>query len=200
MSNAVYPANLPGLTLNVGQAPQFNTLVQSAENGAETRLALRSYPLWMFELEYEFLRDTSAYPELRTLVGFYLARLGSADSFLYSNPSDRLVTDQVSGVGDGVATDFPLVRSYGTFSEPVFWPEVITSVKVAGTETAFTQQPSGVVRFAAAPASGAPVSWSGSFFYRCRFADDKLDPRRFFDKIWKLGKVAFIGSLQDKIR
>lgn len=200
MSNAVFPGYLPGLTPKVTQAPEFRTLVQEAENGAELRLALRSFPKWTFQLEYEFLRDQAIYPELRTLVGFYLARLGPADSWLFQNPDDYQVTGQVCGVGNGATLDFPLVRAFGPFVEPVFEPDVITAVTVAGVITAFTLQPYGVVRFASPPASGAAVAWSGTFFYRARFSDDHIDPEKFLDKLWKLGKLQFVASLQDKIR
>jgi hypothetical protein len=57
--------------------------------------------------------------ELQTLGGFFLARQGSYDSFLYSDPTDNTVTKQTFAAGDDVTTAFTLARAWGGFIEPI---------------------------------------------------------------------------------
>lgn len=118
MSNSVFPS-LPGLTWDVKMRPRFDTNVQTAKSGKELRAQFMAYPLWEFELNYEFLRQQAAFQELQTLVGFYLSRQGRFDSFLYNNPVDSAVTAQQFGVGDAATVAFQLVRAFGGFLEPV---------------------------------------------------------------------------------
>lgn len=130
MSNQVYPSSLPGLSIEVDKEPEFDTLVQRAVSGKELRIGQRVYPLWYLTLNYNFLRDTSVYNELKTLVGFFLSRKGAADSFLFSDPDDSAVVDQDFGVGDGTTTLFQLVREFGGFVEPVFNINGTPSLKI----------------------------------------------------------------------
>jgi hypothetical protein len=57
--------------------------------------------------------------ELQTLGGFFLARQGSYDSFLYSDPTDNAATNQTFAAGDDVTTAFTLARAWGGFIEPI---------------------------------------------------------------------------------
>lgn len=201
MSDAVYPTNLPGLKLDKAVAPMFKTLVQESESGAESRLAFQLYPKWAIELQYEFLRNTTVLPELTALVGFYLQRRGPADSFLFASPMDSTVSLQPIGTGNGTNKDFQLMRSLGGFSEPVFWPVTGTvQAYVAGTPVASTVGANGLITLATAPGAGAAVAWNGSYYYRARFADDKLDAKQFMARLWSAGKVALVASLQDKVK
>ncbi len=94
MSNAVYPT-LTGLTFNVKKSPQFHTETQRAVSGMEARAAFMAYPLWTFGLSYDMLRrgtfQGAAYTEFDNLVGFFAARRGSYDSFLFTDPEGHLV-------------------------------------------------------------------------------------------------------------
>lgn len=201
MSNAVYPTSLPGLKLDNTLAPMFKTLVQESESGAENRLAFQLYPKWAIELQYEFLRSSAVLPELQTLVGFYLQRQGPADSFLFTSPLDSTVSLQPIGTGNGSNRDFQLLRSLGGFAEPVFWPVAAgLLVYVNGSSVGYSLGSNGLATLTTAPGAGATVAWSGGYYYRARFADDKLDAKRFMARLWSAGKVALVASLQDKVR
>jgi uncharacterized protein (TIGR02217 family) len=117
MSNLVFPS-LPGLKWNQTKVPLFSTRTQMATSGRSFRTAFYQYPLYQYDLSYEILRDDVAHNELRTLMGFYLSRQGAFDSFLYIEPSDNIITGQAIGVGNGVTAAFPLIRTYGGFTEP----------------------------------------------------------------------------------
>ena len=92
MSNAVFP-KLVGLGWGCNPVPTWSTVVQRSKNGATTRLMNDPYPLWTFELSYEFLRDSvpampgaannpENFAELQQIIGFYNARGGGFDDFL----------------------------------------------------------------------------------------------------------------------
>ena len=117
---------LPGLTWSIGKQPEFSTLVKTAVNGAETRITHWAFPRWRYKLNYDLLRDQPNSPisDLKSLMGFFLARHGQAEPFLLHDRDDCLAVRQSLGLGDGVTTLFPAVRSLGGFIEPVgaVWP------------------------------------------------------------------------------
>lgn len=124
MSDALFPT-LPGLKWGVVKTPSYSTANLRAASGRSTRGSFQAYPAWRFTLSYEFLRGGNGYDELQELVGFFNARRGGWDTFLYRDPSDYTVTDQALGVGDSVTTEFRFVRSLGGFVEPVLAPDEI---------------------------------------------------------------------------
>lgn len=197
MSNAVLPS-FPGLMFDSTKTPTFNTRVQTAVSGREARAAFYSYPIWDFSLSYEFLRESVG--EMQALAGFFMQRAGQFDSFLYLDPNDNSVTDAAIGIGNGSNKTFQLLRAFGGFSEPVMNVKTITNVKVGGVQTmAYTVNGSGVITFATAPASGAAVTWSGTFYFRCRFKQDTAEFSQFMWRLWELGTLEFRGCLGDKI-
>jgi len=203
MSNAVYP-DLPGVKPEQPRIPVFATKIQRSVSGAEARAAFQAYPLRRFALSYEFLRH-GAENELRILEGFFLARRGAWDSFLYLHPDDSAATDQALGTGNGTLTQFQIKRTYGygadaTFAEPVHNVAAITAVKLAGTPTVdYTVNATGLITFTSPVPSGQAVTWSGTFYYRCRFERDDMEFTRFLQDLYQAKKVELIGSPMNKI-
>jgi hypothetical protein len=109
MSNTVFPT-LAGITWNVLKSPRWSTKVHESAGGKEMRAAFWSTPIYTWQLTYELLR-ASALLELQSLIGFFNARQGRFDSFLFSDPADNNVTAHGFGAGDGVKTAFQLQRS-----------------------------------------------------------------------------------------
>lgn len=203
MGNAVFPS-LSGKGWGYVRKPQFNTKVRRSVSGREQRASFQQFPLYSFSLPFEFLRDLAVSPDAQTLIGFFMARQGSFDSFLYADPDDNSVTDMQFGTGDGVTKDFQLVRSYGaggfTFAEPVQNLNGTPTIKDAGTPTsAFTVNSTGLISFTSAPATGHVLTWSGSFYYRCRFLADEIDPSKMMAGFWELKKLEFIGAPGNKV-
>ena len=195
----VFPT-LPGIQWGVHKSPQFNTTTHRAVSGYEIRAARMQYPLWTFTLSYEFLRDW-AYAELKTLMGFFLQQMGSFSAFCYPDPSDNAVVSQPFATGDGVTTTFPLTRSYGGFVEPVQNLDGTPQIFVGGTlqaPAAFSIV-NGLVTFAAPPAAGAVLTWTGSFFYRVRFVNDHADFNQFMFELYELKQISFVGSPLNKV-
>jgi uncharacterized protein (TIGR02217 family) len=188
----------------------FNTKIQRAASGKEYRAAFMLTPLTTFKLPYEFLRDASSNLEVQQLVGFWRARLGSFDSFLHTDPADCVVTDQNFGTGTGSAAVFPLIRTYGAggFTADDFVQNVnsITNIKDNGTPVVqgagagkYTIDSLGNVTFGTAPTAGHALTWSGAYYYRCRFLVDTLDYRNFMVGLWDLSQLQFIGAPQNKV-
>ena len=202
MSQAVLPP-LPGLSWDISMSPQFNTKVHRSVSGYEVRAAYMAYPLWTFALKYELLRDNATFPELDTLIGFFNSRQGQFDSFLYAPPEDSSVTTMSFGTGNASNKIFPLTRSRGGFTEPVQNLNAAPQIYVAGVlktlTTDYTISALGVVTFVAAPANGAALTWTGTFYYRCRFLSDSLSPTQFLSGLYNLNKLDFIGSPYNKV-
>lgn len=206
MSSAVLPA-LPGLAWNITRKPRFKTNVYEANSGREVRTTMQVYPLYDFLLPYEFLRASSAYLELQLLEAFFLSRQGSLDSFLYTDTLDCSVTDAQFGVGTGAQTQFQLTRPFGSFgvffSEPVQNVNVLTNIKKAGvaqtSPTNYSISSTGLVTFVSAPASGAALTWSGTYYYRCRFLEDEFETNNFMQYLWEHGGLKFTGAPGNRV-
>ncbi len=200
MSSALYPT-LAGLTWNNTKAPVFNTKIQRSVTNSELRAAFAVTPVWDFTLTYDLLRDDTANNELKTLMGFFLARQGSFDSFLYADPDDYLAVLQNFGTGDGVTTQFQLRRSIGPFSEEVCNFANAPSIYKGGVlqSANYSVAANGVVTFTPAPGSNVALTWSGTYYFRCRFQQDQQEFKEFMRQLWEAGSVQFRGSLGTKI-
>ena len=195
MSNAIYPT-LAGLKFGVVRRPVWNTSKKTSVTGREFRAANMIYPSYQYKLSYEFLRDLrSGVDELRSLVGFFNARLGSFDSFLFSDPDDNTATLQSFGTGNGVANQFQLMRSFGASTDPVYDLASTPAIYKAGTlqslTTHYTISSSGLVSFVTAPTAGQALTWSGTYYWRCRFETDQLDVEKFMHQLWQARTVDF---------
>lgn len=196
MSNSVFPT-LAGIGWGYRRSPMFDTRIQKSVSGKELRTAYMAYPLWKYTLTYEVLRDDTVNNELKTLAGFFLARQGQYDSFLFTDPDDSSVTAQSFGTGDGTTTAFQLIRTYGGFAEPVQNVNGTPSIYVAGVlktvTTHYTISSTGLVTFTAGniPTAGQALTWTGSYYQRCRFLMDAADFEKFMKQLWELKKVEF---------
>lgn len=204
MSSAIFPT-LPGLMWDVLKSPTWNTKVQQSVSGKEVRATFFSSPIWKWTLQYEVLRQATAFQEIQSLIGFFNARQGKFDSFLYSDPSDNAVAGQNFGTGNGSATQFQLVRDYGAGGfaarENVFdinsGPGA-PAIRVAGVlktvTTDYTIGATGIVTFTTAPAAAAALTWDGSYFWRVRFNDDTTDFNNFLNQLWEAKKISFVTA------
>lgn len=126
-----FDSALPGLSFSVHKKPMFKTRISEAASGKEVRNALAEFPRWDFTLPYEFLEDRSgADSSLKTLMGFFLARQGSFDSWLFKDPDDYLVVNGICGDSDGVTTVFPFCRTMGSFREKVGQIDTVNTISI----------------------------------------------------------------------
>jgi uncharacterized protein (TIGR02217 family) len=209
MSDAIFPT-LPGLSWDQSTGLEFSTIVKRSTSGQEYRSLGMRYPLWNFALAYGVLRDASystPNTELQELAGFYLARQGAFDSFLFNNPNDNTASAVVIGTGNASNTTFQLCRSYGstfTFNEPVNNANVVSAISFNGVtqnSANYTVSTTGLVTFNAStrPGANVVVTWNGVYYYRCRFVEDKCEFNNMMRGLWELKKLAFVGSPKNKV-
>jgi uncharacterized protein (TIGR02217 family) len=195
MSNSVFPV-LPGLEWNFKRVPMHKTTIKETVSGREYRSKRMTSPRYKYKGSYEFLRDSAGFDELRPLLGFFNARGGSFDDWLFDDLDDNTVTAQTFGVGDGVTPTFQLVRTLGGNVEPVYAvnsvPLIYKSAVLQTVGTHYTINSTGGVTFVAAPAAAAPLTWTGTFYWRCRFVEDQLEFNKFMNKLWSLKTCDFI--------
>lgn len=168
---------------------EFSTAIVTGQSGAEQRS-----PDWSdARLRYDAGPGVRSMEDVRALVDFYRARRGPAVAFRFRDPIDSSsaaddgapgAADQWIGSGDGVRTDFALVKTYGdgidaprrAITRPV---EGSVIVAVGGAvASGWSLAAGGVVRFAVPPASGAEVRAGFRFDVPVRFAEDRIEVSR----------------------
>ena len=195
MSNAILP-NLPGIAWPRKRAPVWSTTKKTSVSGREYRSANWSYPRYEFELDFDVLRQGPADVEYAQLLGFINARQGSFDTFLYRDQWDNAVAGQVFGVGAAGRTKWQLARSFGGVVEPVFGIVEAPAIFVDGVlQVGAVVSNGGLVTMPAAPADGAVLTWSGSFYWRCRFM---RDANEFSEMMWGVHDLQGLGFITVK--
>jgi uncharacterized protein (TIGR02217 family) len=192
----VFPA-LIGLTYPYLRSPEWDTDVQVSLVGKRTTLGRRSYPIYRYELKYNVLRSDLVTIEWQTLLAFYNVVGGRRDLFQFSDPGDTSVTTMSFGAGDGATTQFQLTRALTgsgvSWVDPVFAPTGTPSIFINGvlksTPADYIINATGQVTFTVAPASGAALTWTGTYNWLCRFDDDSATFEQFLNLFWRLGKI-----------
>lgn len=197
MTTPIFPA-LAGVTFPVIRSPIWSRDVLLSVSGQRTSLGYYTAPRYRYELVHAFLRSDSTNLEQQTLLAFFNRVMGSGPGlFAYTDPTDFTVTDQSIGAGDGSTRAFQLVRTMtgigaNSFVEPVWLPNGTPVVKVNGTPTvAFTLGATGLVTFTVAPALAATLTWTGAYYWPCRFDDSMLDFEQFAYTFWEQKKIVF---------
>ena len=197
MSDTYFPT-MKGITWNAVKRPKFSSKVAEYVSGKEIRVSNYANPVWEWDMSFEFLRADTTNVELQTLMGFYLARRGCFDSFLFVDPSElNTVTLYTLGAGDGININFQTTKTFGGFIEPVGYcfPSSLHVFFTTGGVT--TQQMSGwtlnstnQITFTVPPPIGTDVKATYTWFYRVRFGDDSQDYSNFMYQLWELKKLS----------
>lgn len=170
----------------------FETTVQTPKSKrGEIRYSAQPYPIWTYDWPVNFMRggEQVANSDYQYLLGFGLAMGGTLSDFLLQDAYDHTVTAQNFGTGNGNTTQFQLTRSIGIGTDITQNLNGTPTVYVNGTKTTVTVGSTGIVTFSTAPASGAVLTWSGSYYYRVRFDSDTQDFDQMMDLIWSAGSV-----------
>ncbi len=175
------------LGMDASIAPEFSTSISVTASGFERRNSLWTDARLRFDVGPGIRSDQ----ELGTLIAFFRARRGAARGFLLRDPSDNTSNgmtdppsglDQLLGIGDGIQTDFPLIKAYGDsaasqtrrITRPLA-ASILVSVAGTALTSGWSLGTAGVLSLATPPASGAEVRAGFVFDVPVRFADDKLD-------------------------
>jgi uncharacterized protein (TIGR02217 family) len=212
MSNSIFPippGNSSGAARGwpIKKYPEFpDTIVQTPSNFVgETRIARGSYCRWHFEMTFPKLNsifnDQTGY--LAKVAGFFMSMQGQANSFLYDSAVDNDSTIPSSapvpfGLGDGVTRSFQITRPIGDYQDIIQNLNGTTSIYDAGTllTSGFSIDAKGVVTFTTPPTAGHVLSWSGKYFFRCRFTKDAADSlEQVFTNYYVLSSLEWISIL-----
>lgn len=192
MSDLIFPT-LRGLTYPITKTPNWSTITQRSMSGIPKFFQQYSYPYYTIKLTFEYLGDTNSQTDdIHTLMGFYNRVGGAGQDFLFADPlfENNTVTNQVFGVGDGQTKKFRLARNYGGFVEPIFGIIMTPTITINGVSTTnFTWDTHGLITFNTAPASGTQLAWTGTWYYRCHFVNDKSEFEQIFSGVWELQEL-----------
>ena len=200
MSDVLFPDLRIGYDLT--RKPMFNTKIMTSVNGRELRASYQAVPKYEFSLTLPGLQERKG--ELQAIEDFFVARRGAFDSFLFKMPWD-----------DGTTTSFQLYKGQlplgntqtqvAIDADPTFWNEDDNQQfwsdnddELFWDDTKITVSKSGVVQATKPLKVGHKISVKGTFYYRCRFADDGQAFTLFSYRLWK-GEVTLIGSLGNKV-
>jgi uncharacterized protein (TIGR02217 family) len=155
--------------------PMFRTKMWALRNGQETRNADASLVRHRFILPFQNIESQEYLDNLRA--AFFSVR-GMKDTFLAKDYTQNSVVDMPFGTGNGVEDTFQLYArsTFGaaSYDRLINRPQSAT-VAVAGvTAAAAIDGDTGIVVFAAPPANGAALTWTGDFRVVVRFASDAL--------------------------
>lgn len=114
-------------------------------------------------------------------------------SAIKTNAATSISAYLISSTGDtitsyaGVVSTKPITIWGAQFEQTAvltFYSKTTTAVVAL---TAYTLGATGVITLANTVAAvvGAILNWTGSFFYRCRFTDDKMTVSQFVNKFWE---------------
>jgi len=173
----------PDISYGASGGPAYGTTIQTTASGHEYRVARQARARRRYQFDKLLMEPT----EWGALIDFWVARRGHLHGFRFKDWSDyttatdgvsaRTNLDVVLGTGDGLETQFQLVKVYdfggfNPFAEPITLPVAGTlAVAVAGSPTtSYTvTNPGGLITFASAPALGAVVTAGFEFDRSVRF-------------------------------
>ncbi|WP_425090957.1 phage distal tail protein, Rcc01695 family [Tropicimonas sp. S265A] len=181
-----FPANLSFGSLG---GPERRTEIVSLANGYEER----NTPWAQSRRRYDAGVGMRSLDDIERLIGFFEARQGQLFGFRWKDWSDFkscepskdiAFDDQIIGTGDGVASDFGLMKTYRSgaqsYARPIAKP-VAGTVKVGVNGTEMTESVdftietnTGQITFVTPPAQGVPVSAGFEFDVPVRFDTERI--------------------------
>lgn len=162
------------LALGFTETTKWNTVVVAKSGGREVRNARWAAPRRSYELPYAPLPIDS----VKAIVAFFNDERGMHRTWLLKSVFDCLVENEAAGIGNGMETDFQVVKSYGTispYSRPITEIKADTLVAtVNGTPVSIYSETAGLVTLDGAPSMGEIVRFSCQFYVPVRFDTDEI--------------------------
>ena len=179
-----------GIGREASVAPVFSTQIVESLSGHERR----SSDWADARLSFDAGPGVRSEGDLVELIAFFRARRGAARGFRFTDPFDNQsappgeavsAIDQRLGTGDGIASQFQLVKLYGAGADAqqrAITRPVAGSIRIAvnGVEqtSGWSHAGLGVIAFDEAPAAGVMLTCGYRFDVPVRFAEDRLEISR----------------------
>lgn len=174
----------PSLSFGAMGGPERRTEIVTLSNGFEER----NTPWAQSRRRYDAGLGLRSLDDLEQIIAFFEARQGQMYAFRWKDwsdfkscPASRTVAfnDQVIGVGDGVTTSWPLIKTYRSGAHSVTRPitkPVAGTVRVAVQNDALTEDAqyrvdyaTGIVTFDLPPSEGLDITAGYEFDVPARF-------------------------------
>jgi uncharacterized protein (TIGR02217 family) len=158
--------------------PEYATDIVISQSGYEQRNINWSQA----RARYNVAHGVKTKAQLDELVAFFRARKGRAYGFRFKDWTDYVASAQVIGTGNGVVTQFQLKKLYTsgavdewrTIRKPVSGTVQVYKNGVLQSSGVSVNATTGLVTFAAAPASGQSITATYEFDVPVRFDTDRL--------------------------
>lgn len=189
MSLPIFPA-LPSMAWDSQKTARWSTKIQKYGSGKRKSLSQWAYPEWDIECSYTCLNPA----EIEQAAGFFNLVRGKFQPFLWKDPEDYKQTKVRIGTGNGVNTDFQLLRNLANlYVEPV--RDVVAGTLVVYAEDSLitvTLGADGWITTATPPAEGAVITASFEYYWRVVFDSDELNWTNFWYNYYKLNKITVV--------
>lgn len=158
--------------------PEYATDVVIAASGYEQRNVNWAEA----RARYNVAHGVKTKAQLDALIAFFRARKGRAHGFRFKDWTDYQATTETLGIGDGVRTQFQLIKTYvsgavtetRTIKKPVGGTVQVYKNAVLQSSGVMVDTSIGVVTFSVAPAAAQTITASFQFDVPARFDTDKL--------------------------
>lgn len=189
--------------------PMRNTQIFTNKSGREERNLIHknSRRKWLIASSNMQIND------LQEIISFFEGRNGRAYSFRFRDPIDNKSCpmldvispfDQEIGIGDGVKTDFQLVKIYGDFENkfirkiqlPIFGSvQIAINNQIITDENYDINYETGIIIFNAAPPLNSLISAGFGFDCKVRFDIDFLELNLETNKSGRINDIELIEVL-----
>jgi len=164
--------------------PKFKTTIFVSDSGYEQR----NIDWSLARSEYDVSHGIKTRAEMEELRAFFYARNGRAHGFRYKDWGDFIAANQVIGIGNGVQTQFQMIKTYISGSQSYGRPlsklvtGTLTGVTVNGSPATHTVNvDTGIITFSSAPGNTHVVAVNYvEFDVPVRFDTDHLDAEHDF--------------------
>jgi uncharacterized protein (TIGR02217 family) len=190
----------------IKKTPRFSTIEQMSSSGrGPLYISQYQWNLWDFEYTLGYLPGdaTGTATVYQQVTNFFMAVQGRGAAFLFLDPYDHSVTNQNIGTGDGTTTEFAMYRTLLTsggaadlIQNFVSAPTIYVDSVAKTVTTDYSIDPYGQLTFVTAPASGKAITWTGEFYFLCRFSKDSFDDmEEQMYQIWGIKTFKFSSVL-----
>ncbi len=176
------------VTISYGSVggPKYRTSIVASRSGMETRNIDWVYP----QHEYDASTGVNKFADIEDLIAFFHVVKGRAHTFRWKDWADYKscsieetpsAADQVIGTGDGIETQFQLVKNYSfgsqTNSRRITKPvagTILVALDGVSTSSFSTNVSTGIVTLTSPPGTDVVITAGYEFDVHCRLDVDSL--------------------------